>query len=227
MKRKRPIRPAVLEPMPTSSEAPKLLVVDLQPVWLRAVERVADELGFAPTTTSSVREALKLLKDDGFDIVIVGVDAGGTELAFTPLLARAKKLAPQAKFVLVGDEEDPAVVQRASEAGADAYLTKKVEPEDLIFALRQVLTPALYLVWPFVGSRRPADTSTAARLGLTRRENEVLDLIAKGWSNAEIARELHITEQTVKGHLWRLYRKLGVSNRTAAARWAEKGGRGA
>jgi DNA-binding NarL/FixJ family response regulator len=204
-----------------------LLVLDLQPVWLRAVERVADDAGFAATTTSSIGEALKLLSNNGFDLVMFDVDAGEPKLASTQLLARVKKLAPLVKCVLVGDEDDPATVQHAFEAGADAYLTRSVEPEDLVFAVRQVLAPALYLVWPFVDSRRMTERRAELLFGLTRRENEVLDLIAKGRSNAEIAKELDITEQTVKGHLWRLYRKLGVSNRTAAVRWIEKAGRGA
>jgi DNA-binding NarL/FixJ family response regulator len=83
----------------------------------------------------------------------------------------------------------------------------------------------MYLVWPFVGSRRWSENGAPRPCGLTRRESEALDLIGKGRSNAEIAKELGITEQTVKGHLWRLYRKLGVSNRTAAARWTEEAGR--
>jgi DNA-binding NarL/FixJ family response regulator len=199
-----------------------LLVLDAQSVWLRAVLRIAGEGGFSATATRSASEALKLLRRDGFELVMLGVDAGGPELPWPRLLVRAKKAAPGAKFILVGDDEDPAVVQRAFEAGADAYLTKRVEPDDLVFAIRQVLAPALYLVWPFVGSRRTTERSAARPLGLTRREGEVLDLIAQGYSNAEIARDLGITEQTVKGHLWRLYRKLGVSNRTAAARWAEE-----
>ena len=110
-------------------------------------------------------------------------------------------------------------------AGADAYITRRVEPEDLVFAIRQVLAPALYLIWPFSGLGRSANRGAGRPYGLTRRENEALELLAQGRSNAEIAKALGITEQTVKGHLWRLYRKLGVSNRTAAARLLEQPGR--
>jgi len=210
--------------MEKPSEASTILVLDAQSVWLRAVERIAEEAGFRATSTSSVTEALKLLQRGGFELVVVGKDAGGENLNSWRLLQRAKKLVPTAKFILVGDDEDLAVVQRAFEAGADAYVTKRVEPEDFVFAIRQVLAPALYLVWPFVGSPRSTERRSDRPFGLTRRESEVLDLIAQGRSNAQIATELGIREQTVKGHLWRLYRKLGVSNRTAAARWAEKGG---
>ena len=59
---------------------------------------------------------------------------------------------------------------------------------------------------------------------LTRREREILALATEGKSNAAIARELWVTEQTVKFHLSNIYRKLGVPNRTAASRWAHEHG---
>jgi DNA-binding CsgD family transcriptional regulator len=61
-------------------------------------------------------------------------------------------------------------------------------------------------------------------VGLTRRELEILQLVAEGDSNAQLARMLWITEQTVKFHLSNIYRKLGVSNRTEAGRWAQLNG---
>src|SRR5579884_3534441 len=204
-----------------TSDQPTLIVLDAQAVWLRAVETIAAEAGFTVTTTSSPAEALRLLARGGFDLLMVGVDAGGESLGWPQLLARSKKLAPSTRLVLVGDEDGPDMVRRALDAGADAYVTRRVEPDDPVFALRQVVAPALYLVWPFSRGRAPA-ARDATRFGLTRREGEVLELVARGCSNAEIARELGITEQTVKGHLWRLYRKLGVSNRTAAARLVEQ-----
>jgi DNA-binding NarL/FixJ family response regulator len=208
----------------TSSGEPTLLVLDLQAVWLRAVAQIARDAGFAPTTTSSAAEAIKALRRDSFDVVMFGVDAGEENLTWMQLLSRLKKVAPRAKFILVDDEEDQEVLNRALAASVDAYLTRRVEPEDLAFAFRQVLAPALYLIWPFVSSRRSAERGRGRPFGLTRRESEALELLSQGRSNAEIARELGITEQTVKGHLWRLYRKLGVTNRTAAARIAENAG---
>ena len=59
---------------------------------------------------------------------------------------------------------------------------------------------------------------------LTRRELEILQLVAEGHSNAQVGRMLWVTEQTVKFHLSNIYRKLDVSNRTAASRWAHEHG---
>jgi DNA-binding NarL/FixJ family response regulator len=203
------------------NDEPALLAFDAQSVWLRAVERTADDAGFATTTTSSQGDALRLLERGGYHVVMLPVDGDCGDLSWTQLLSRCRKLAPGARFILVGDEEDEPLLRRALEAGADAYLTRRVEPEDLVFAIRQVLAPAMYLIWPFASPRRWSENEELP-FDLTRREFEALDLIAQGRSNAEIAKELGITEQTVKGHLWRLYRKLGVSNRTDAARWAER-----
>jgi DNA-binding CsgD family transcriptional regulator len=60
--------------------------------------------------------------------------------------------------------------------------------------------------------------------GLTRRELEILRLVAEGHSNAQVARMLWVTEQTVKFHLSNIYRKLDVANRTEASRWAQRNG---
>lgn len=205
-----------------SKDEPGILVLDAQTVWLRAVEQTVDDAGFATTTTSSESDALRLLEHGGFHVIMLPVDDDGGNLSWTDLLSCCKKRAPGARFILVGDEEDDRLLRRALEAGADAFLTRRVEPEDLVFAIRQVLSPEMYLGWPFVNPRRWSENGVPRTFGLTRREIEALDLLAQGRSNAEIAKELGITEQTVKGHLWRLYRKLGVSNRTDAVRSAER-----
>ena len=69
--------------------------------------------------------------------------------------------------------------------------------------------------------RRSPGGAAASRHSLTRRELEILQLVAEGHSNSQLARMLWVTEQTVKFHLSNIYRKLSVSNRTEASRWAQ------
>jgi DNA-binding CsgD family transcriptional regulator len=84
----------------------------------------------------------------------------------------------------------------------------------------------------FIAGAAPAPTPTPAGApvrverpgGLTRRELEILRLVAEGHSNAQLARMLWVTEQTVKFHLSNIYRKLDVANRTEASRWAQRNG---
>ena len=70
----------------------------------------------------------------------------------------------------------------------------------------------------------PGDPRADSNRGLTKRELEILQLVAEGHSNGELARTLWVTEQTVKFHLSNIYRKLNVANRTEASRWAQLNG---
>jgi DNA-binding NarL/FixJ family response regulator len=111
-------------------------------------------------------------------------------------------------------------IERAVDAGAAGYLLKAGSPEDLFRAIRDAALGRTVLA-PEVAARllqrmRRPDTS------LTAREAEILGLLAKGVSNAEIARELFISQATVKTHLGHIYAKLGVDTRTAAVRVAQE-----
>ena len=101
-------------------------------------------------------------------------------------------------------------------------MIKTADPEDFASAVRQSFEPSVFLPiaagTPEQGGMRDEDVP------LTRRELEILRLAAEGRSNAELARQLWVTEQTVKFHLSNIYRKLGVANRTEAARWAQRNG---
>jgi DNA-binding NarL/FixJ family response regulator len=94
---------------------------------------------------------------------------------------------------------------------------KTAHPEDLSFAVRQAFEVSVY----FHGGQPMVTAPPSPERGpLTRRELEILALAAQGDSNATIGRKLWVTQQTVKFHLSNIYRKLEVSNRTEAARWA-------
>jgi DNA-binding NarL/FixJ family response regulator len=88
-----------------------------------------------------------------------------------------------------------------------------------VSAVRQVFHSSIFVANGPRPSRRPGRQSDRLR-GLTRREAEILELVSKGYSNAQLATMLWVTEQTVKFHLSNIYRKLGVANRTQAAHFA-------
>jgi DNA-binding NarL/FixJ family response regulator len=193
-----------------------ILVLDHEPVWLKALKSTLEDAGLKITTTSSATGALKLLRDRGFAVAMVGIDSDRFD--WQRFLERAKLRAPTCKLIVVSHQDPLATVGRALELGADAYVVKRAEPEDLVFAVRQALSPAVYQV-----TGRPVrlpGRRTTPQQPLTRREEEILHLLAEGCSNAEIATRLSIKEPTVKSHLWRLYRKIGVRSRTAAVAWA-------
>ena len=134
-------------------------------------------------------------------------------------------LLPELRIVAIGASGDPEDVDEALAAGAVAYVIKTALPADIRTGVRQAFRSSIFLPSP----RRSAPTppqhlQTINGEALTRREIEILRLAAEGPSNAELARKLWVTEQTVKFHLSNIYRKLGVANRTEASRWAQVNG---
>jgi len=104
-------------------------------------------------------------------------------------------------------------------AGAAAYVLKTADPEDLAVAVRQTFAQSVYFADGRSGVRT-VERVAEQPARLTQREREILQLVAQGDSNAQLARTLWVTEQTVKFHLSNIYRKLEVANRTEASRWA-------
>ena len=158
----------------------------------------------------SVREALIQLRPD----VVLVDDMQETENA----LARLREItaeAPDAKSLLLTLRMESDWLDEAFEAGAQAVVSKTVHPVSLGTLLREISHGNV--VHRF--EKRPAAV-TEEDCPLTDRELEILRLVAEGYTNGRIARELWVTEQTVKFHLSNTYRKLGVANRTEASRYA-------
>jgi len=124
--------------------------------------------------------------------------------------------------VLTTYDTDADIV-RAVEAGATGYLLKDAPRETLADAIRRAARGETVLSPPVV-ARLASRVRAPARPTLTEREADVLREVARGMSNAEVGRELHIGEATVKTHLLRAFEKLGVTDRTAAVTAAYKAG---
>ena len=158
----------------------------------------------------SVREALTQLRPD----VVLVDDMQDNDNA----LARLREVvedAPQAKSLLLTLQMDPSWLDQAFDAGAHAVVSKTVHPVSLGTLLREISHGNVVHRY-----ERRSTTVTEEDCPLTDRELEILKLVAEGHTNGRIARELWVTEQTVKFHLSNLYRKLGVGNRTEASRYA-------
>jgi DNA-binding NarL/FixJ family response regulator len=130
-------------------------------------------------------------------------------------LAEVGEFSPDAKSILLAAAMDDESVDEIFAAGASTVLSKSVHPVALGTLLREVVQGNV-LHCP----RRKRSTAAAEDCPLTTRELEILGLAAQGYTNGRIARELWVTEQTVKFHLSNTYRKLGVANRTEASRYA-------
>ena len=193
----------------------RILIVDDHPVvragltGMLAAEPDLDVVAEAADGAEAVRLALELAPDVVLmDLRMAGLD--GVEAT-----ARLAAEAPAIKVLILTTYDTDADIVRAVEAGATGYLLKDTPRADLAEAVRLAARGETVLA-PAVAAKLVSRMRRPAAQPLTPREREVLELVARGLANAEIGRELFISEATVKTHLVRVFGKLGVDDRTAA-----------
>jgi DNA-binding NarL/FixJ family response regulator len=203
---------------------PTAVLLDQHPLWLEALERILSGVGVATAAkTTRPADALERLNKIHPSLFVLDTDLNGAMPDGPTCVHEACARVPSLKVIVVSGSEDQTRIDAAFAAGAAAYVLKRAHPEDLASAFRQMFSRSLYLA----GGRASAQstlTNEADDVGLTRREREILQLVAEGGTNGEVARRLWVTEQTVKFHLANIFRKLGVTNRTQASRWAHAHG---
>jgi DNA-binding NarL/FixJ family response regulator len=205
------------------SEARTVVLYDQQPLWLDALEQLLSKVGIEVVgKTTEADEAVALVEEFRPDVLITEVRSSSTSAPELESIRRARSTCPEVKAVVLSASDDPAQIDAAFDAGAGVVCVKTAEPDDLLTAIRQAFQHSIYVAgarerlameFPVV---EPVDVPE-----LTRRELEILRLVAEGYSNSQLAKMLWVTEQTVKFHLSNIYRKLDVSNRTEASRWAQ------
>jgi NarL family two-component system response regulator LiaR len=209
------------------ADAIRIVLVDDHAVvreGLRAFLELQDDfevVGEAEDGQAAVREAESLRPDVILmDLVMPGLDGVGAMQALRESL-------PEARVIVLTSFADDDRLLPAIQAGAAGYLLKDAQPAELARAVRAAHAGEA-LLDPSVAARlvdaiaQAPGSDPAERL--TPREREVLELIAQGRPNKLIARELEISEKTVKAHVGRVLEKLGVSDRTQAALYAVRTG---
>lgn len=124
--------------------------------------------------------------------------------------------------VVLTSFSDRARVTDALRAGAVGYLLKDSDPRDLLAAIRNAADGHAPLDPRVARALLPGAEPAAPADGLSVRETQVLRLVASGLANKQVGRKLGISERTVKAHLGRVFRQLGVADRTSAALWARE-----
>jgi DNA-binding NarL/FixJ family response regulator len=210
----------------SSNHAQTAVILDEHPLWLEAVERILHGIGIRVSgKATSPGEALTLVEETRPDLLVADLAQSNGAADGATFLAKARQLVPHLRTIVLSAHNDPSQIDGALEAGAAVYVAKTTHPDDLASAVRQSFNHSVYLAGP--RERKTAVSPVAlneTKTRLTRREREILELVAEGHSNAQLARMLWVTEQTVKFHLSNIYRKLDVSNRTEASRWAQLNG---
>jgi DNA-binding NarL/FixJ family response regulator len=146
---------------------------------------------------------------------IVLMDLRMPEMDGVTALREIKASNPQVQVLVLTTYDSDADILPAIEAGASGYLLKDSSREELYTAIRATARGETVLA-PAVAARLVGRMRAPAEEQLSSRELEVLQLVAEGDSNSEIASRLHISQATVKSHLIHIFGKLGVSDRTAA-----------
>jgi DNA-binding NarL/FixJ family response regulator len=214
-------------PARPSSAKIRVLIADDHPVvrqGLRAFLELQPDIAVAGEAGDG-EQAARLAAELDPDVVLLDLVMPGTDgVTALELMAEAKVAA---KVLVVTSFGETRTVVPAIRAGARGYVSKEVEPSALAAAIRAVAAGHV-LLGPEIAAEllrpAPADAGPGAEPQLTAREREVLELIARGRSNREIARALTVSEKTVKTHVSNVLMKLGVADRTQAALWAVRHG---
>jgi len=165
-------------------------------------------------------EALEVVRRTRPAVVVMDLQMPGVDGVAATRSILAEDLG--AEVVVLTSFSDNARIVAALDAGAVGYLLKDADPEDLIEGIRAVSRGGSPLHPKVARQLLTARQAAPATVDLTPREREVLDLVREGLANKQVARRLGISERTVKAHLTSVFQRIGVTDRTQAALWAER-----
>jgi DNA-binding NarL/FixJ family response regulator len=214
-------------------ETIRVIIVDEQPLFREGMHYALEHMGHCEVVAESTDpiQILELARLGAADVALI--DAGLTSADALEIARQMRHLAPQIAIIILTPGEDEERLFQSIKVGAAAYYTRHISPEELVEAVRRVncgeyLINDDVLSKPQIASRvlksfreltSEEESETAPRdlySPLSSREVEILDYIARGNSNKEIAKSLKISDQTVKNHITSILKKLSVNDRTAA-----------
>jgi two-component system, NarL family, nitrate/nitrite response regulator NarL len=201
----------------------RLLVVDDHPIVREGLAAFLEQLG--PETTvlqaGDATRALALAEHSDLDVVILDLALPG--LNGMNAIAELGRVRPELPVIVLSASEDAGQAREALAQGALGYVPKSASRQTLVSAIQLVLKGEIY-VPPLIlndtaAAKRTAQGATASptRPLLTDRQTDVLRRLSAGQSNKTIARDLDLSEKTVKAHITAIFRALNVINRTQAA----------
>jgi DNA-binding NarL/FixJ family response regulator len=214
------------QPMPEAGLSPwKVMIVDDHPIVRQGLKAAIDaqsdfEIAGEADNADDAISAVEML---GPDIVLLDIRLKGSRSGVDVATA-LKKAKPNIKIAVLTNHAQEPYLRAMVNAGVDGYLLKDTPPSQIVEALRMILEGRnVYseninsnLVVGYLKSEGTGD--------LTAREAEVLQLVAEGLSNDQVAQRLNLGQKAVQLHLSRIYSKLGVSGRTEAIVQAAKAG---
>ncbi|MDX0452241.1 DNA-binding response regulator [Sinorhizobium medicae] len=200
----------------------RVAVIDDHPLFREGVSRSLSEIdGFEIVAEGGSRdEAIAIARSHNPDVMLIDISMPGGGLNAIPAILT---VAPSQKIVMLTVSEANDDVAAALKEGAKGYILKGIGARALADVIRTVASGESYVA-PTLSAKlltgqlvNPAPAKSNLVAELTRREQEVLHLVASGMSNKQIARKLDLHEKTVKHHMTQIMAKLNVANRTEAA----------
>lgn len=201
-----------------------ILIVDNQILFAEGLRSLLVSSGnyTVKGIASSGLECLGLIDKNRPDILIINSNIG--EVSAMDILKIIRDHNMGIKVMFLSSEFDVNKAIQALDYGVDGYLLKDTTFNQLLVAIETVLDGAQFIQSSVLNSVNVylAQNDNCKKTTLTKRENEILKMIAAGYLNKEIGSELNISERTVKNHVSSLFKKIGVSDRTQAAVYAIK-----
>lgn len=200
----------------------RVVLADDHPVVLagiKALIQTAPEMELVGEATDG-RAALSLIKSAAPDVAVI--DISMPELNGVELAKRVSDEAVGVKILVLTVHEDRAYTQQLLSAGARGYLLKRSAADELVRAIRAVFSGGVYVDPAIAGkvlSASTVDSPTAGGVGLSEREEEVLKLAARGFTNKEAAARLDLSIKTVETYKARAGEKLGLRTRADIVRY--------
>lgn len=194
----------------------RIVLVDDHPVvraGLRALVDGQDDLSVVGEA-DGLDAALAVVGADRPDVVLMDLSLGAGEAGGAQVTAAVRALPEPPEVLVLTTYDTESDILRALEAGARGYLLKDAPPDELFAGIRATARGETVLA-PSVAATLVRRTTPGATT-ITEREVEVLELLSRGLGNKEMARELFVSEATVKSHLSHIYTKLGVDTRAGA-----------
>jgi DNA-binding NarL/FixJ family response regulator len=199
----------------------RVAVIDDHPLFREGVTRSLSELeGFEIVAEGGSRDdALKIAENLAPDVMLLDISMPGSGIEAVPLILQ---IAPSQKIVMLTVSEAGDDVKAALQGGAKGYVLKGIGSRALADVIRTVASGESYVA-PTLSAKLLSNGAPAAASkfdlihNLTTREREVLNLVASGMSNKQVARQLNLHEKTIKHHMTQIMAKLDVANRTEAA----------
>ena len=207
----------IMKAAPAKKPMIHIAVVDSDPLRFIGLRSLFDDEPDLELSAATLEELPRL---QNVDLVLLGNRSSGGNSVFD-VMASLKAVRPDVRIIVTGTGADDEAILRALAAGAKGYVDEAASPSEFVQAIRVVNQGSVWaprrVMSIFIDrvTSSPGKIFPAGRVSFTDREKEVLELLVAGRSNREIGQALTIEERTVKAHVAKLMRKVGVQNRIA------------